>query len=101
MRGRVIVLNTTVLSPFGDWLGFETAVSHPNVLFDDDTFDGDCAICALPFFNFFLNPFLCTSGHITPRSTSLLVQISESTCAVLISSPFICVPYNYVCKIHL
>lgn len=29
-------LNATVLSPFGDWIGFETTVSHANVLFDAD-----------------------------------------------------------------
>ena len=27
-------LNATVLSPFGDWMGFETTVSHANELFD-------------------------------------------------------------------
>ncbi len=27
-------LNATVLSPFGDWIGFETTVSHANELFD-------------------------------------------------------------------
>lgn len=29
-------LSATVLSPFGDWIGFETTVSHANVLFDAD-----------------------------------------------------------------
>ncbi|KAH9173053.1 family S53 protease [Lactarius sanguifluus] len=29
-------LNATVLSPFGDWIGFETTVSHANLLFDAD-----------------------------------------------------------------
>jgi tripeptidyl-peptidase-1 len=27
-------LNATVLSPFGDWMGFETTVSHAKELFD-------------------------------------------------------------------
>lgn len=29
-------LDTTVLSPYGDWIGFKTTVSHANVLFDAD-----------------------------------------------------------------
>ncbi|KAH8978047.1 subtilisin-like protein [Lactarius hatsudake] len=29
-------LNATVLSPFGDWIGFETTVSNANLLFDAD-----------------------------------------------------------------
>ncbi|KAI9436186.1 subtilisin-like protein [Lactarius indigo] len=29
-------LKATVLSPFGDWIGFETTVSHANLLFDAD-----------------------------------------------------------------
>ena len=41
----------------------------------------------LPFIIFLiLDPFSCTLGHITPRSTSLLIQISESTCVILVSS---------------
>jgi hypothetical protein len=41
------------------------------------------------FFFFFLNPFMCVSGQFTPRSTSLLIQSSESTCLFRVSSPFI------------
>ena len=48
-------------------------------------------MCKLNFY-FFYNPFLCVSGQFTPRSTSLLIQSSESTCAFRVPSPFIYFP---------
>ena len=44
------------------------------------------------FFFFFLDPFLCALGHITPHSTSLLIHISESTCASFVPFSDIIVP---------
>lgn len=38
------------------------------------------------------DPFLCASGQMTPRSTSLLIQSSESTCVSRVSFSTILVP---------